>query len=992
MSAECREGLGVSGLRNNYPWAIAIMLLFAIGCIAAPRVALADETDGSAQKTPIEYAYAYIDGQDNGYERYWMDGQYLYLYRGKPVCPKLAVGYYDYQTGDQRLVEGVDYTVEYVDNTGVDGAYSDARAIVTGIGGYSGTKEVHFTVARKLKLVDACSAFTLSLTWNRNTRTAMNGSGQALDAASAPEFLYSGKPIMPVACLQKSGSYNGYEAQFYKAPADFSVTYTDQGGGECSPVEPGLYFVHISATAGSDFIGSADIPFRIVEKTSLNNSGWYGGPYLGLMVTGDGVITTTGYSYTSGPVTQFDIYGLVDEATSFIFSLSDGVNNLIEGLDYIVKAAGGGFTDEYVWNGAYSTVYKRAYKSFVITGMGDYAGNFYVKTTIKPSSSYSYGFGDFTVNGTRCPSENDTYRVEVPTVYLDTDGSIIEPVVENGSYGTGLIRGIDYEFVGFTDANGKSVESATNGQDLRIVFEGRGKYSGCSFIGAVKASDDNENAGIDISKIDVAGLVTAGSVKTVNSKGISNYLLKTATPNVGLRLYQTQTLLREGEGFKLVKTLNTAGDRLTVAAYGDESYGYKGKTETTYTLVDKYDIDSMVDWEWSRFYTSSTSVQDGCYYGGIPFKPFVLLHVGNECPGSDLLDGDSYDVSYLNPDGEPRSQIDCAGEWTAIITGKGDWTGTHREKIDVAEDPSGVNLADCSLSFGDWNSGKPAVSVSFNSQELVEGKDYVVQYGYKTNGGGYAVVKPAEGSRFYGRLSKTFGGTRFLSNNGSMTCQVLVGDQFSTGTYFNNTSSVSYACRYEGRPAEPKVTIQYWGDGTNNAEEVLDPSCYDVEYGNNDAPGTAWVKVTGKNGYSGTVYQKFLILPSTLTVALSTSPVKMGSSATFEASASGDAGARLSYAWEQSTNGGKSWKAVSSAGDSPSMSYLLKEARAGYLFRCTVSASDGRTATSAPVGFSVLGNTLLDGDAEPPSVSAAPGDDAPSGVSEGAVNGVDPLA
>ena len=118
----------------------------------------------------------------------------------------------------------------------------------------------------------------------------------------------------------------------------------------------------------------------------------------------------------------------------------------------------------------------------------------------------------------------------------------------------------------------------------------------------------------------------------------------------------------------------------------------------------------------------------------------------------------------------------------------------------------------------------------------------------------------------------------------------------------------------------------------------------------------------------------------------------MGSAATFEASVSGDAGARLSFAWEQSTNGGKSWKSVSSAGDSQSMTYLLKEARSGYLFRCTVSASDGRTATSAPVGFSVLGNTLLDGDAEPTSLPAAPGDDVPSGVSEGAVNGVDPLA
>ena len=492
MSAECREGLGVSGLRNYYSWAIAIMLLFAIACIAAPRVALADETDGSGQKIPIEHAYAYIDGQDNGYERFWMDdGQYLYLYRGKPVCPKLSVGYYHYQTGDQRLVEGVDYTVEYVDNIGIDGGYSDARAIVTGIGDYTGTTEVHFTVARKLKLVDACGVLNLSLTWNRSTRSAMYGSSRVLDVASAPEFLYSGKPVMPVASLQKSSYYNGYEAQFYKAPADFSVTYTDQGGRECSPVEPGLYFIHISAAAGSDFIGSADIPFRIVEKRSLNDSAWTGGPDLSLTVTGDGVITTTSHSSTSDGNAQFDIYGLVDEATSFIFSLTDGMNNLIEGLDYIVKAAGGGFTDEYVWNGTYSTVYKRAYKSFVITGMGDYAGTVYAKASIKDASSF-YGFGMFSVNGSMCYSETTNQRpAEEPKVYLDKDDMLMDPAI-NGGYGNGLIEGVDYRFVGFTDREGNFVKTAKNGQDLRIVIDGIGNYSGRRFIGIVIASGDSQ--------------------------------------------------------------------------------------------------------------------------------------------------------------------------------------------------------------------------------------------------------------------------------------------------------------------------------------------------------------------------------------------------------------------------------------------------------------------------------------------------------------------
>ena len=993
MNSKNRKSLGVSGLRVRRSLIFAVVLaLFVAVNVCLPKTTFADEdgssyagaADTSGEKKSLDWANAYIQGGDDGYERYWINSETIYLYNGKPVCPRIYVGFYDYQTGSYQLTEGVDYTVEYVDNTGVDGGYSDAKAVITGIGDYCGTKEVHFTVARKMKFADAClaSGFSLSLTWDRNTKSAPNGSGQSLDSTSAPEFLYSGKAIMPVVSLEKYGLYNNYEPKYYKAPADFGVTYTDENGKECNPVDPGLYYVHLVATASSDFFGSVDIPFRVVEKTSLGNSAWSGGPELRLSVTGDGVISATNYTSTPGGGIQFDIYGVVDSATSFVFSLTDGVNNLIEGLDYIVKAAGDGFTNDYVWDGTYSTVQKRAYKSFVISGIGDYAGNIYAQATIKPASTY-YGFSSFNVNGVYCYSEHNNYRPEISKVYLNSDGSIINPSIEDNGY-QGVIRGIDYELAGFTDLNGNSVESAADGQELRIIIKGLGKYSGCKFVGVVEASADSENAGIDIGNMSIAGLVTPGSVKTFNSEGINNYLLKTATPNVGLQLYQTRTLLREGEGFKLVKSLNAAGDRLTVSAYGDEAYGYRGKTETTYKLVDKYDIDNLIDWDWARFCTSSASVQDGCYYGGIPYTPVVRLHVGNECPGQDILDSNSYDVSYLNPDGEPRDQIDCAGEWTAVITGKGDWAGTHRQKFDVEEDPNGVNLADCSLTFGEWNSGKPAVSVSFNSQELIEGRDYVVQFGYKTDGGGYAVVKPAKGSKFYGRLSKTFGGKRILSNNGNITCSVLIGDRFFTATYYNNTPGVSYACRYENHPVEPKVTIHYWGDGVDNSDEFLDSSCYDVEYGNNNAPGTAWVKVTGKNGYLGTVYQTFTIPPNVLAAEVKTSPVTMGSAATFDASVSGDAGAKLSYAWEQSTNGGKTWKSVSSAGDSQSMTYLLKEARSGYLFRCTVTASDGRTATSEPVGFSVAESLTLDGDAGSVDASAIPVDSCPSETVEGA--------
>jgi hypothetical protein len=61
----------------------------------------------------------------------------------------------------------------------------------------------------------------------------------------------------------------------------------------------------------------------------------------------------------------------------------------------------------------------------------------------------------------------------------------------------------------------------------------------------------------------------------------------------------------------------------------------------------------------------------------------------------------------------------------------------------------------------------------------------------------------------------------------------------------------------------------------NGGTVALDASSYSVEYGGLDKPGKAFVKVTGKNGYSGTLSANFYAIP-TAPVSIAKATVKLG--------------------------------------------------------------------------------------------------------------------
>ena len=96
-----------------------------------------------------------------------------------------------------------------------------------------------------------------------------------------------------------------------------------------------------------------------------------------------------------------------------------------------------------------------------------------------------------------------------------------------------------------------------------------------------------------------------------------------------------------------------------------------------------------------------------------------------------------------------------------------------------------------------------------------------------------------------------------------------------------------------------------------------------------------------------------------LVATASTTPVSIGMTGTLSCAVEGLGSATATYQWQYSATGGQSWG--NSSGDSAktaAFSATVTATRAGYLYRCVVTASDGRKATTDAIKFDTSGAAL----------------------------------
>ena len=215
-------------------------------------------------------------------------------------------------------------------------------------------------------------------------------------------------------------------------------------------------------------------------------------------------------------------------------------------------------------------------------------------------------------------------------------------------------------------------------------------------------------------------------------------------------------------------------------------------------------------------------------YTGSAIEPTVTVK-----DGTKELTSEDYTVSYTNNTN--------AGEATATITGKGNYSGTKEVKFNIsakALDDGMVATIPAQSYTG--NALTPNVTLTYNGKALVKGTDYNVSYTDNTDVGTATVtITAVENGNYSGSATATF----------TIGQKVITADMVTvSGTYTYNGSAIT-----------PTVEVK---DSNTALTEGTD---YEVALSGNTNAGTATVKITGKGNYSGTPEKTFTINAKSLT-------------------------------------------------------------------------------------------------------------------------------
>ncbi|GEM_PF-1733338 len=219
------------------------------------------------------------------------------------------------------------------------------------------------------------------------------------------------------------------------------------------------------------------------------------------------------------------------------------------------------------------------------------------------------------------------------------------------------------------------------------------------------------------------------------------------------------------------------------------------------------------------------------------------IGVSIEYDGKKLIEGRDYEVSIPDDAIKPKMEGNTYYNYTATITGKGDYTGTVDKNFWIYK----KNLNDCEMTLeppiaeytGDVQ--KPKVTVKNGDVTLEEGVDYnITSTGEGTKVGEYTVRVSASNTECYqGSKSASF----------EITKKAITGDMINIA---------ETQLTYDGEQKTPRVTVK------NGENELVEGTDYTLEYTNNVNAGEATVTVTGQGNYTGEVDKTFTITPKPL--------------------------------------------------------------------------------------------------------------------------------
>lgn len=647
------------------------------------------------------------------------------------ATPALSV-----KSGDVTLVAGIDYTVDYENNTNL----GTAQAKVTGIGDYAGlsvekdfqvtgylwyplddsidtvTKEVYvsagFPTGSTYGQIVQASKFGASESNRKTHGVAIDGSGLAaltdeVEVSYAPDVT-AGDPV-------ESNSHNDHrKTDEWPPDSEVSVVWTRDG----QLLGEGTARATINAMAPddvTDLLGVEGAP-TVAEKYLYTGAAQE--------------VDTAGLSASSRVVTPLTntsiaafLFGVADGAADPQYysltplGLDDAVNAGTRGVSLSLSEAWLARTKEG------GDLAGRIVPADDFASSRDVAAAYIAPYDIADTSVYGMFFTFINFNG---QFKNGLETAEVENDNASATGSPIEAQLNlTDKFGNSLVQGTDYT-VSYRDSQGQELEGApTDPGDYTVVVSGTVTEVNAS-TGAILAGSGNYTGVKELPFTIAPADIAEATVKAIPDQVWTGQAIEPVPEITYGEATLTKDVDYEISSYQNNTDLGQAG--ITLVGKGR----FSGTLQVAFNIVKdtRYDLSTGV------------AVVNDASYTGISVADNVEVTVRDS--SNALLDKTAYDVSFelKNVDSQgnvtwlplPNDEVMNVGTYRVKVVGAGSaedptkYTGTAYAEFDItAADFSVADIASVEYD-GDRHTPDPEVTMKEGASSLAKGTDYTVSY------------------------------------------------------------------------------------------------------------------------------------------------------------------------------------------------------------------------------------------------------------------------
>lgn len=794
-------------------------------------------------------------------ENICVDAIESHTYTGVAIQPEVKCSYIPETKAvwDGLLLENVDYVLSYSNNTNA----GQATITINGIGNYTGSREVKFTInpltieGGELTFEDLFTYTGLELipevTLTVNGITLEKDRDYLVVASNNIGF---GNANLSVT---GKGNYTGtINSTFYIAKASLSDVVIDSiptqnyTGSEITPV-PNITYNTRPLSLGVDFECTYDNNINVGTATIIiMGKGNFDGREEVTFEIGSLVIS----SFTLG-TTSF-VYDTVEKFPGI--TVKYGTNILTQDKDYSVV---GDISATNVGNYV-----------ITITGMGGYSGTKTLRWSItaRNLSDCTITFEEeyFVYSGSEHkPNISIVTNVDEYVIGSDNYNLVYSDNIDAGD-GKVVITG-KYNLTG-TITKTFSIEAKSMLEaDVVVAVLGEQVYTGAEIkpeltitYNGMELTKDTDytcsfNNNIDVTsgaRILIVGQGNYTAIKVVEFEikqrdiadceiilNFNNLVYNGQIQVVTVEVKYGETII-SSDNYNVIEDSGTDVGEYPIIVYGTNNL--KGENGSQTLIISPRELEET----WVKDISNQLYIHDG-NGNAIPVtldeNELVLScsEIGPLTMGTDF----TYEITNATTIYEDETFATSGNIPTVTITGKGNYTGTISKYFIIYDNNILTDdKATVSIEFNTYTyTGveiKPQVTVKWINNVLGENNDYRVEYSDNVNVG-TATVKVVALGNYNGVVIKTF----------EITPKSLAG--WTEGMMLGGAPYI-----YNGAEHKPTLTLT-----TNNGVDLMPDTDYSCEYLNNIDAGEATIVVKGKGNYCDSTEILFGIIPQKITIA-----------------------------------------------------------------------------------------------------------------------------